>query len=83
MEGPSIERKMIWVNGISFFAFLFLIGKVLLGVISGGFSHALGSIGSSNIDYVMIGIAFPYFLVTTIQSIIFVVNEDDDAEDNT
>ena len=78
----DVERKMMWVGMISLLAFIFIIGKLLVGLISGGFSHALNSIGSSNIDYVMIGAAIPYIIVSTIQAIHEIRNESIDSQDN-
>ena len=77
----DIDRKMMWIGRVSLVACLFIIGKLLVGLISGGFSHALNSIGSSNIDYVLIGAAIPYIFVTTIQAIHEALEESIDSQD--
>ena len=77
----DIDRKFMWVGNVSFLAFLFIIGKLLVGLISGGVSHALNSIGSSNIDYVLIGATIPYIFVTTIQIISETLKDFTDSQD--
>ena len=77
----DIDRKMMWVGRVSLAACLFITGKLLFGLISGGVSHALNSIGSSNIDYVLIGATIPYLFVTLIMAISETLKESTDSHD--